>query len=119
MWLITRVVYTLNMLGVRVYYINNSVVVVRSGRVRSFVFVFVFVHTMTTALDDDDGTRRRRRDGGKHAEVRVGTSRRTRTSRSGNGTEVETGRVNASSSVIHHHRSWVQRLCRRGVIDFD
>ena len=118
-WLITRVVYTLNMLGVRVYYMNNSLVVVlSSGRVRSFVFVFVFVHTMTTALDDDDGTRRRRRDGGKHAEVRVGTSRRTRTRKSGNGTEVETGRVNARKSVVaRHHRSWVQRLCRRGVID--
>ena len=117
-WLITRVVYALNMLGVRVYYMNNSLVVVPSGRVtRSFVFVFVFVHTMTTALDDDDGTRRRRRDGGQLGEVRVGTSRRTRTRKSGNGTEVETGRVNASSSVIRHHRSWVQRLCRRGVID--
>ena len=105
-WLITRVVYALNMLGVRVYYMNNSLVVVlSSGRVRSFVFVFVFVHTMTTALDDDDGTRRRRRDGGKHGEVRVGTSRRERTSRSGNGTDVRGGRVNASSSVIHHHRS--------------
>ena len=118
-WLITRVVYTLNMLGVRVYYMNNSLVVVPSGRVRSFVFVFVFVHTMTTALDDDDGTRRRRRDGGQLGEVRVGTSRRERTSRSGNGTDVRGGRVNASSSVIRHHRSWVQRLCRRGVIDFD
>ena len=86
------------MLVERAYYMNNSLVVVpSSGRVtRSFVFVFVFVHTMTTALDDDDGTRRRRRDGGKLGEVRVGTSRRTRTSRSGNGTDVRGGRVNAS-----------------------
>ena len=44
-------------LVVRVYYMDNNLVVVPSGRVRSFVFVFVFVfvHTMTTALD---GTRR-------------------------------------------------------------
>ena len=119
--LITKEVYALNMLVVRVYYMNNSLVLVvvpTSGRVRSHVRVRVRVR----AHDDDDGTRRhstardRRRDGGKHAEVRVGTSRRTRTSKSGNGTEVETGRVNARKSVNHHHRSWVQRLCRRGVI---
>ena len=115
--------YDLNMLVVRVYYMNNSLVVVvpTSGRVtRSFVRSFV--HTMTTA-HDDDGTRRhadeRRRDGGKLTRRGTrGTSRRTRTRRLGNGTEVETGRVNARKSVVaRHHRSWVQRLCRRGVID--
>ena len=74
-WLITREVYALNMLVVRVYYMNNSlVVVVPSGRVRSFVFVFVFVHTMI----DDDGTRRRRRyttPTSRRRETRRGTSR--------------------------------------------
>ena len=64
------------MLVVRVYYMNNSLVVVvvvpTSGRVtRSFVRSFV--HTMTTAHDDDRRhADERRRDGGKLGEVRAG-----------------------------------------------
>ena len=65
--------YDLSMLVVRVYYMNNSLVVVvpTSGRVtRSFVRSFV--HTMTTAHDDDRRhADERRRDGGKLGEVRA------------------------------------------------
>ena len=77
--------YDLNMLVERVYYMDNSLVVVvpTSGRVtRSFVRSFV--HTMTTA--HDDGTRR-------HADER-------RHATEGNSLgEVRAGRVDARERV--------------------